>query len=185
MNMRSKLKKKRDLVVEGKRIHLREIRLSDANKDYCRWMNDPEVNRFIESRLERWTNKKLRRYISKIKRNPDYLFFVIVLKSNGRHIGNIKIGPINRFHKFGDIGIIIGEKSYWGQGFAAEAIRLLSDFALRKLGLHKLTAGAYADNIGSIKAFRKAGFFLEGTRRSQYLSGGRYVDAVVVGKVRR
>ena len=177
--------KKENLTVEGKRIFLREIRLSDANKNYCCWMNDPEMNQYLESRFEKWSIKKLKSYVSAIKKNPSYVFLAIIAKNRNKHIGNIKIGPVDRVHKLADVGIIIGEKSFWGKGFAAEAIKLVVDYAFNKLGLHKLTAGAYSNNIRSIKAFKKAGFSVEGVRKKHYLCNGDYVDGVLLGIVRK
>lgn len=176
---------KNKLIIYGDRIYLREILLSDANSRYCRWMNDKEVNRYLESRFERWSEKKLRDYIRKVRRDPDYVFFAIMTKGGNSHIGNIKLGPINRTHKYSDMGVIIGEKSHWGKGFAAEAISMVVDFAFKKLDLHKLTAGAYANNLGSVKAFRKAGFSVEGVRKKQYLSGRERVDCIMLGIVRK
>ncbi|HUU40778.1 MAG TPA: hypothetical protein VMW42_07550, partial [Desulfatiglandales bacterium] len=57
---------KDNLLVGGERIYLREIRLSDANKNYRDWMNDPKVNKYLESRFEKWSIKKLKDYVSKI-----------------------------------------------------------------------------------------------------------------------
>lgn len=168
----------------GKNIYLRTLRLSDVGKDYCGWLNDPLVNRYLESRFEKWSRGKLMRYVQKVKRDKDSVFFAIVTNRDGRHIGNIKLGPINRRHKFADIGVMIGDRAYWGKGYASEAIRLVSDYAFGVLKLHKLTAGSYADNIGSIKAFKKVGFSAEGRRKKHYLSCGRYVDLVLLGKVR-
>jgi RimJ/RimL family protein N-acetyltransferase len=179
------LKKKKGVFIEGERIYLREIRLSDANKNYRDWMNDPEINQYLESRFERWSVSKLRRYISDIKRNPDNVFLTIVSKDGNKHIGNIKIGPINRSHRYADVGVIIGEKSFWGKGIATEAIKLVVDYAFNKLGLHKLTAGAYSCNISSIRAFKRAGFSVEGVRKKHCLCNGNYVDSVLLGIVRR
>jgi [ribosomal protein S5]-alanine N-acetyltransferase len=182
---RRKLHEKRIILIKGKRIYLREIKLSDANKNYRDWINDPEVNQYLESRFEKWSIKKLKSYVSAIKKNPSYVFLAIIVKNRNKHIGNIKIGLVNKIHKFADVGIIIGEKSFWGKGFAAEAIKLVVDYAFNKLGLHKLTAGAYSNNIRSIKAFEKAGFSVEGVRKKHYLCKGDYVDGVLLGIVRK
>jgi len=173
--------KKCNLFIDGKRIYLREIRLSDVNRNYCDWMNDPEVTQYTESRFENWSLRKLKDYVRKIKSSPDCIFFAIISKHNNKHIGNIKIGPIDKNHNFADVGIIIGEKSFWGKGFATEAIKLVVDYAFNKLNLHKLTAGVYANNIGSIKAFKKAGFSIEGVRKKHYLYKGNYIDATIMG----
>jgi RimJ/RimL family protein N-acetyltransferase len=159
--------------------------LSDANRNYCTWMNNPEVNRYLESRFEKWSVKKLKDYVNKMKRKSDCVFLAVIAKGENRHIGNIKIGPIDSTHKFADVGIMIGEKSFWGKGIAAEVISLVVDYAFNKLGLHKLTAGAYSNNIASIKAFKKAGFSAEGVRKKHYLCNGDYVDGVLLGIVRK
>ncbi|MDD5680708.1 MAG: GNAT family protein [Candidatus Omnitrophica bacterium] len=176
---------RKDVMIEGDRIYLRKVRLSDANNSYLRWLNDEEVSRFLESRFKKWTMAGLRKYIKAITGNPDNLFLAIILKEGNRHIGNIKLGPINRAHNSAEIGIIIGEKDCWGKGFATEAIRLVSGYAFGRSGIHKLTAGAYSNNGGSIKAFQKAGFSTEGVRRKQCLSGGKYVDCALLGRIRK
>ena len=94
-----------------------------------------------------------------------------------RHIGNIKLGPIDWNQGFGDIGFIIGAKECWGKGYAAESIQLLAGYAFGSLKLHKLTASCYAVNIGAIKTLKKAGFEqLE--KDDKYFSDGKAVDVV-------
>jgi RimJ/RimL family protein N-acetyltransferase len=165
----------------GQRLRLRDVRLYYARGHYLQWMNDQEVLKYTESRFHPYTKARLREYIRTINKNPDFIFRAITLRDSGRHIGNIKLGPVDWNHRFGDIGIIIGAKDCWGRGYAAESIRLLADFAFSSLKLHKLTAGCYVVNIPSIKAFEKAGFVRECLRPSQYLSDGRYVDLICFG----
>lgn len=170
------------LILKGKNIYLRPIEISDATKDYVHWLNDPKVNQYLESRFLRSTLKNLKEYVKNIKKDPNYIFLAIVRKDSGKHIGNIKLGPINRHHKFAEIGIMIGDKNSWGCGFASEAINILSDFSFNKLKLHKIIAGAYENNTGSIKAFTKNGFVIEGVREKLFLFGGKYIDGVIMVK---
>ena len=171
--------------LEGKDIFLRPIISSDATNAYVGWLNDPEVNQYLESRFSTHSTESLRKYIEEIITNPNNHFFAIVRRDSEKHIGNIKIGPINRHHKFADVGIIIGDKNCWGKGFASEAIRLSANYAFNTLKLHKLTAGAYVNNIGSIRAFKNTGFYVEGTREKHYLYKGKYIDAVLLGILRK
>jgi RimJ/RimL family protein N-acetyltransferase len=177
--------KKCNLFIDGKRIYLRKIKISDVSKKYLDWMRDPNVNQFLESRFDTWSIQKLRNYVRKINRNRDCLFWAIISRDLNEHIGNIKLGPINWIHKYSDLGIIIGEKSYWGKGLATETIKLVVDYSFNKLRLHKLTAGTYKNNIGSIKAFRKTGFLVEGIRKKQYFYRGKYVDGILLGLIRK
>lgn len=170
-------------MLEGQRIYLRPITEADANSTYLGWLNNTEVNRYLESRFSQHTIEGLKEYINGINRSQSYVFMAIVTKAGDRHIGNIKLGPIDRYHRLGDIGLIIGEKAYWGQGIATEAIALLADHAFNQLKLHKLTAGCYANNQGSAKAFLKVGFAEEARLKSQCLSDGVYVDRICLGMV--
>jgi len=180
--MQKKIKDDR-LLIKGKHVILRRLKVSDANQRYLRWMRDGEVKQFLESRFETLSLSKLRNYIRRINSDSNFLFFAIIYRVTGEHIGNIKLGPINRSHKFGDLGILIGEKNFWGKGLASEAIKLVADYSFNRLKLHKLTAGAYSNNIGSIKAFKKAGFTVEGRRKSQFKYKGVYIDGMLLGLV--
>lgn len=167
----------------GERIYLREVRPSDVNENYYRWMNNPTITDFLESRFYPNSIEKLKEYVEGKLTDTNNIFLAIVLKENNRHIGNIKLGPINWNHRFGDIGIIIGENDCQGKGLATEAIMLLSKHAFETLNLHKITAGAYDSNIGSVKAFQKAGFEVEGKRKGYFFSKGKYVDMIIMGLI--
>lgn len=169
--------------IEGNRIYMREVRDSDVNETYYRWMNDPEIIHYLESRFAPNSRSSLLEYVKSFQGNKDSIFLAIVLKENDTHIGNIKIGPINWIHRLADIGIIIGEKDCWGKGYASEAISLLTDFAFNTLNLHKVTAACYEQNVGSLEAFQKAGFEIEGVRKQHCFSDGNYVGTILLGKI--
>jgi len=169
---------KTNIKIKGNRVYLRQVELSDVNQVYVSWLNDPEVNKYLETRFDVQTMESVHNYVEKMAVNKDELFFAICLKENDKHIGNIKLGPINYEHKFGEVSLFIGVKDQWGKGYATESISILSHYALDELKLHKLTAGCYANNIGSVKAFKKAGFIEEGIWKNQYLCNGEYVDRI-------
>jgi RimJ/RimL family protein N-acetyltransferase len=170
--------------LQSDRMYLRELRLSDVNEHYYQWMHDAEVNQYLESRFAPKSMEDLRQYVSTIQADRDYLFLAIVVRKDDRHIGNIKLGPINWIHRFGDVGLLIGEKDCWGKGYATEAISLLTAFSFNTLNLHRLTAGCYSGNLASAKAFLKAGWKQEGLRKSHFYCNGEYVDEILLGIVR-
>ena len=170
--------------IDGSRIHLRSVRPADATERYVSWLNDPEVNRYLEVRFSPQTLEGVRAYIDDMAKSADYVFLAIMLNDGARHIGNIKIGPINRAHLFADIGIVIGEKDCWGKGCATEAIALATRYAFDSLGLHRLEAGAYAPNMGSAKAFLKAGWREEAREAAKWLVDGEFVDGIRVACVK-
>jgi RimJ/RimL family protein N-acetyltransferase len=171
--------------LEGKRIYLREVRPTDVNENYYRWMNDPEVTRYLESRFYPSSMDGLRDYVTGKLGDRDNVFLAIVLKDDNRHIGNIKVGPINWIHRCADVGLLLGEKECWGKGYATEAIALVTTYAFKILNLHCLTAGCYALNQGSAKAFLKVGWQQEGLRKSLFICDGVYVDEILLGIVNK
>lgn len=168
-------------VLEGERVYLRGVREADVNENYHRWMNTPAVTRYMESRFRPYSVEALRRYVSAMSADPDHLFLAILLKEDDRHVGNIKVGPVNWIHRHAEVGIMIGEEDCWGRGYATEAIRLASAHAFRTLNLRRLTAGCYEDNRGSLKAFERAGFSVEGVRPRHFFCDGGYTGHVLMG----
>lgn len=167
--------------VQGECIYLREVRVSDVNENYYSWMNDPEVNQYLETRFFPYSHEKIENYVRETGKDINSVFMAIITKEENRHIGNIKIGPINWFHRFADVSLIIGEKRFWGSGYGAEAIQLVVHYAFQKLNLNRLQAGIAAANTGSIKAFSKAGFSEEGKLRKKRFLDGKYIDEILFG----
>jgi RimJ/RimL family protein N-acetyltransferase len=169
--------------LHSERIYLREVRTEDADEAYHRWMNDPEVTRYLESRFFPTPIESLQNFINNQAADQNNVFMAICLRKDKRHIGNIKLGPINWIHRFAEIGILIGEKDFWGQGYGTEAIGLLVSYAFDSLNLHKLTAGCYEPQKASLKAFQNNGFQIEGVRKNHCYCDGTFVDAVLLGLI--
>jgi len=167
--------------LESGRIFLREVRPGDVNENYYRWMNDPEVTRFLETRYIPQSLENIAGYVEGMSGKRDEIFLAICLKDSAEHIGNIKLGPINWIHRFADISLVIGDKKFWSKGYGSEAIKTVSRYAFEVLNLHKVKSGLYSDNIGSARAFLKAGFTEEGRLRKQWMAHGRFQDEVLLG----
>jgi [ribosomal protein S5]-alanine N-acetyltransferase len=170
--------------IHGQHIYLRELTPNDVGSDYVTWMNDSEITQYLESRWTTQTFESIRIFVQKMCDSSNDYLFGIFLKNTDQHIGNIKIGSINQFHRYGDVGLIIGDKASWGKGIAAEAIELITHYAFEDLNLNKLTAGMYEQNLGSYKAFLKAGYREVGRYQKHFFCQGQYVDAFLMEKCR-
>ena len=168
----------------GKNILLRTLASPDATQYYLSWLSDPEINKYLEMRFSPPKKvENLADYISFINNSTDSILLGIFLRVSDRHIGNIKLGPIDNNHRVGEIGFLIGDRLQWGKGYASEAILLLTEYAFGQLGLAKLTAGCYIENKGSLRALQKAGFKEEGRMLSQWESGSIRQDGLIMGIV--
>ena len=167
--------------IDSARLYLRPLTLDDCTPAYLGWLQDPEVYRFLETRHTPQTIETIRAFVASRNAKADEHLFGIFLKNSDVHIGNIKIGPIGQVHPIADVTLLLGARNCWGRGFGSEAILAASRYAMRDLGMRKLTASMYAPNQGSYKAFLKAGFQHEGLRRRHMLLEGHMCDLLEVG----
>ena len=161
------------------RLVLRSLDRNDATPRYLSWLRDIEVNRYLESRLADHTIESLARFIEACNAGPDLLLGICL--EDGAHIGNIKVGPINAYHQHAPVGLLIGERASWGQGYGTEAIAGVTAYAFTTMRLEKLFAGAYASNGGSVRAFLRAGWREEGRSKAHWRSGDSREDNVRLG----
>lgn len=167
----------------NERVELFLLEPEHATAEYVSWLNDPLVSRYLESRFATHDLESTREFVRKAREDAGVLFLGIRSRENGRHVGNIKLAPIDLRHGLGEIGIIVGDRGAWGKGVAPAAIEALCDIARCELSLRKLTAGCYASNGGSARAFQKAGFSVEGRRPAHFLLDGQPEDLVLLGRL--
>lgn len=169
----------------GGKIQLRTIEPSDCTQEYLNWLEDPQVNRFLETRWEKQDLPKIRAFVEDMRSSTHSCRFAIIALPQKKHIGNIKVGPIHPHYSHADVSYFIGDRSSWGKGYATEAIRLVTEWAFTELGLHKVQAGVFDENIGSIKALQKAGFSQEACFKENLTSpvSGKYCDHLMFGRI--
>lgn len=150
------------------RLTLETLTPENMSDDYIDWLQDPQVLKYLEVRHTPQTRENITEFVNNMHNASNNLMLGIFLKDYNKHIGNIKLGPIDWRYKRADIGIIIGDKNQWGKGYAPEAIEAVCSLAFNELGLSRVQAGAYASNVGSQKAFEKVGFHIEGSFKNYW-----------------
>lgn len=151
-------------VLETDRLTLKPLNKEFLSRDYVDWMNDEEVNRYLESGGD-YTLEKLNDYLEEVERNPKY-FWAIIIKESNKHVGNIKIHPIDLKHLFGEYGIMIGDRTVWGKGIAKEASETIIDFCFNVLNLKKINLGVKKNNLSAIRLYEKLGFAIDNLSKS-------------------
>ena len=102
------------------------------------------------------------------------------IKENNECIGTVQIGPINKIHKISDLVVLIGNTKYHGKGLAIEAIKIGNAIAFETHNLRLLYGGMHRDNIGSVKAYLRANWIIEGILRDHYIVNGESQDRILV-----
>jgi RimJ/RimL family protein N-acetyltransferase len=75
---------------------------------------------------------------------------------------------------------MIGEKSYWNQGYGTEAMRLMINYGFHTLNLHRIWLRVFEQNKRGIRAYEKAGFVHEGKYRQAEYQHGKYQDVLLM-----
>ena len=106
------------------------------------------------------------------------------IEADGKLIGFCGLNHRDPFAQTAELGITIGDKAYWGQGYGREAVQHLVDYGFRHHNLHKIWLEVHARNERAIGAYRACGFVEEGRLREHVWSDGAYDDLVVMGVLR-
>ena len=172
-----------DTPIIGERVYLRHLEATDATERYCTWLNDPEVNQYLETRQS--TIPELEQYIRDRRLREDCLFLGIFWKGTDEHIGNVKLEPIDRKVGTATIGILIGEKAFWGKGVATEVINLVVDFVFETLKLHEVKLGVIAEHVVARHAYEKCGFRIDRIDEKAINHRGVLFDQVWMSRQRK
>ena len=165
------------LFIESERLIFRPLDSSYLSQEYVNWMNDKEVNKYLESGGD-YTIEKLKDFLNEVEKSS-ILFWAIIIKDSNKHIGNIKIDPISKRNKTGEYGILIGDKKEWGKGYAKEASKAVLNFCFSKnVQLRKVTLGVVTENESALRLYQKLGFIQEGVLKSHALHLGKWCDVV-------
>ncbi len=163
--------------LETQRFYLERLSIEHLSQDYVDWMNDNEVNKFLESGGN-YTLDMLKDFLTDVS-NQDKYFWAIKNKLDNRHLGNIKIDPINFKHFWGEFGILIGDKSFWGEGVGFEVSKKVIEFCFDgNLKLRKVNLGVRAENIAAIALYKKLGFVVEGIFQKHSVTSTGFDDVV-------
>jgi len=134
--------------LQGKQVYLRKLILEDADGNYPNWLNDKEVCRYNSHGDVLYTKKMAIEYIKSVINNPTCKVFAICLH-NDTHIGNISLQDIK--DSSAEFAILMGEKEFWGKGYAKEAGEILINYGLENLNLNRIYCGTNEKNLSMQK----------------------------------
>ncbi len=174
----------RDLFISGNRMYLRGLTERDLEGDWYRWFNDVEVTYFQDKGYFPNTLEKQTVYYETIKNSNSDVVLAIIDATTDKHIGNVGLHQISWIHRTAELGIVIGEKEFWGKGFGKQAWRLITQYGFETLNLHKIYATVLTGNQPSLACAFASGYKIEGTQEEQIYKHGRYFDLILVGLTR-
>lgn len=161
----------------GEKCYLSPCSLDDA-VNWAAWLNDLAVTiplgdeAYSQLPLER-TREDLRLMLQ----NNDHVFTIVNL-ADDQAIGRILLFGLDLVNRSAMVGLFIGEKNLWGQGFGQDALKILLDYGFNLLNLHNIMLGVFAFNQRAIKSYSRIGFKEIGRRREARIIAGKKYDVV-------
>lgn len=152
----------KEATLAGAQYTLAPLRVPDISDRYIAWLNDPQVNQFLEVRFSPQNRKSMEAYVQLHEQAKDRYLWGIYPKTQDFYVGTATLTQINLHHGSGEIGLLIGEMEYWGKNASMEAMKLVMQFGFEALRLRRLTGGSYAANHGMNFTFKRLGFRCEG-----------------------
>ncbi len=168
-------------MILGSKTCLRALEQGDL-PHFVRWINDPDTRRFMMMRYPLSMTEEENWWEGFLTRKNDHIFAIEA--SDGTYIGNIGLHGIEQENRRAVLGIIIGEKAYWGQGYGSDAIRAMLRWAFQYLNLNRVSLTVYGYNKRAIRCYEKCGFRHEGVMRRARFVDGRYYDELLMGILR-
>jgi len=107
----------------------------------------------------------------------------LCIEVQGRVAGGIGLMLGEDVHRRGaQFGYWLGEQ-YWGRGIMSEVVGAFVEYSFVVFDLHRMEAEVYSGNPASGRVLEKNGFVLEGRRKESVYKHGRFLDAVIYGKL--
>jgi RimJ/RimL family protein N-acetyltransferase len=161
-------------VIVGRRVVLRPVEDSDYPLIH-RWMNHPEIWRYMDYEMP-MSLADVAQDVERSRREGQPYTIVV----DGRPIGRIGLNQFRARDRICSLYMYIGEPSFWGQGFAGDAVMTLLAYAFERWDLHQVELWTLADNNRAIEVYAKCGFVQEGQLRDRSWKGGRWIDRVLM-----
>jgi RimJ/RimL family protein N-acetyltransferase len=168
--------KRKSLV--GERVFLRPFEKKDLTY-IQRWSNDAELRKLI-GEVAPMSRADTDKWYRELLADKDRVWFAIVLKKDGRMIGEAGLLRMFRPWRSTDMTIIIGERDAWGKGYGKEVGHLLLSYAFEHLGFHRVSIGVVGFNKNALRFWKSLGFRNEGVERDAHFYDNKYADSIVM-----
>ena len=172
-------------MLEGRLVRLRALEQSDVERAYT-WVNDREVTQYLLLRYPMSRSQEEKYLAEAAEQGNSFPDVRLAIETKDRvHIGMCGLHRGSSEDRHTSLGIMVGDKSYWSNGYGSDAVMTLLRFAFDQMNMNKVELGVFEFNARAIACYRKCGFVEEGRRREHYFQDGRYWDIIDMSTLRR
>jgi len=162
--------------LETERLFLRKLTIEDL-EDIFAYGSDEEVSKYVT-----WDTHQ------KIEDSKSFLDFAlgryndrkvapwgIEYKENQRLVGTIDFVWWKPGHRTAEIGYVLS-RDYWGKGIMTEAAKEIIQYGFEQMGLVRIQAKCFEENVPSARVMEKIGMSFEGIMRKEMFVKGKHQD---------
>lgn len=170
--------------ITGEKVVLREYRSEDLSALRA-WVNDDSTTRYLGSAYRRPQTWEQTEEFLNMRLNGDCggESYVISDAKTLKYLGQCDLMFVDFIARKAEIALLLLPEAR-GKGVAQEALTLLCNYAFRTLNLRRITLKCAAENENALKLYAKCGFQEEGRLKEDLFIDGRYMDAVLMARMR-
>jgi ribosomal-protein-alanine N-acetyltransferase len=171
--------------LETERLFLRQLMPADAEFIY-RHFSDPAVTQYLmdEPPLSEPAQAQAMIQFYQDPAGKTYNRWGIVRKQDSQLIGTCGYHKWNQRCFRAEIGYDLSP-ARWGQGYMTEALSAVIQNGFGRMGLNRIEALVYAENVRSMKLLQGLGFQKEGLLRDYFYLDGQFYDHYLLALLRR
>jgi len=178
-------------MLKGKLVELHPVKEDDLER-FHKWITNEEVTRLgAGSEFAYQINTPYESMKAQYQKNltehntMDHgQVFSVYASATGDHIGRCDYRDLNLIKRTAKIGLLIGEKEYWGRGYGQDIVETLVNHLFNDLNLNRIELDTWSGNQRAVRLYEKCGFQVEGRLRQNEFVNGTYYDTVLMGLLR-
>lgn len=162
----------------GSRVRLEPL-TSVILEDYALALADPEVIRLTGSRGD-VDRAQVANWLSTRPDQHDRADWAIVNVDDAAFLGEAVLNELDTHNASMNYRVLLAGPQHFGRGYGTEVTRLVVDFALNTLALHRVSLGVFTFNPRARHVYEKCGFIQEGRLRESLYWDGQWYDEILM-----
>jgi RimJ/RimL family protein N-acetyltransferase len=168
---------------KSQKVLLRATKREDMNRQW-EFENDPELWFWDGGTPSPTQLEHLLADFDQNANKADDSSVSFAIEVEDKYIGHCGLDDFDEVNRTCELHVEIGDKTYWGQGYGRDIVRLLLDYAFRHRNMNRVWLKTHSQNERAIRCYLACGFVEEGRLRQHLWLKSQYVDRVIMGALR-
>ena len=161
---------KNNIQILTDRCKMSSFDLNLVGDRYLSWLRNEKINKYLIKPNKNISKEEVLDYCTKLIKSQNNIFLSIFELFSKKHIGNVRIGPIDFVKKVCNFSIMIGDQSCHGKGYGSEIVESCIDYSFESLNMKKFTLSVDSQNLSAIKIYKKNNMILESIKKQKSLT---------------